>query len=48
MDDDNLINLYKKNLVLQEAIIQERVKLTGTKKNIDKFSQLLSEFLEKN
>ncbi|PQB07780.1 hypothetical protein BST83_11935 [Polaribacter filamentus] len=48
IDDDNLINLYKKNLVLQEAIIQERVKLTGTKKNIDKFSQLLSEFLEKN
>lgn len=48
IDDDNLINLYKKNLLLQEAIIQERVKLTGTKKNIDKFSQLLSEFLEKN
>jgi diacylglycerol O-acyltransferase len=48
IDDDNLINLYKKNLLLQEAIIQERIKLTGTKKNIDKFSQLLSEFLEKN
>ncbi|MFT7442487.1 MAG: diacylglycerol O-acyltransferase [Maribacter sp.] len=48
IDDDNLINLYKKNLLLQEAIIQERVKLTGTKKNIDKFSQLLSEFLEKD
>ena len=48
IDDDNLINLYKKNLVLQEAIIQERIKFTGTKKNIDKFSQLLSAFLEKN
>ena len=48
IDDDNLINLYKKNLLLQEAIIQERVKFTGTKKNIDKFSQLLSDFLEKN
>jgi diacylglycerol O-acyltransferase len=48
IDDNNLINLYKKNLLLQEAIIQERVKLTGTKKNIDKFSQLLSEFLEKD
>ena len=48
IDDDNLINLYKKNLVLQEAIIQERIKFTGTKKNIDKFSQLFSAFLEKN
>ncbi|PQJ81137.1 WS/DGAT/MGAT family O-acyltransferase [Polaribacter glomeratus] len=48
IDDDNLMNLYKKNLLLQETIIQERVKLTGTKKNVDKFSQLLSEFLEKN
>jgi diacylglycerol O-acyltransferase len=48
IDDDNLINLYKKNLLLQEAIIQERMKFTGTKKNIDKFSQLLSAFLEKN
>jgi WS/DGAT/MGAT family acyltransferase len=48
IDDDNLINLYKKNLLLQETIIQERIKFTGTKKNVDKFSQLLSEFLEKN
>jgi WS/DGAT/MGAT family acyltransferase len=48
IDDDNLINLYKKNLLLQETIIQERIKFTGTKKNVDKFSQLLSKFLEKN
>jgi WS/DGAT/MGAT family acyltransferase len=48
IDDDNLINLYKKNLLLKEAIIQERLKFTGTKKNIDKLSEVLSEFLEKN
>ncbi|SDS25173.1 acyltransferase, WS/DGAT/MGAT [Polaribacter sp. KT25b] len=48
IDDNYLINLHKKNLLLEEAIIQERLFFTGTKKNIDKFSQILSEFLEKN
>jgi diacylglycerol O-acyltransferase len=48
IDDNNLINLHKKNLLLGEAIIQERLLFSGTKKNIDKFSQILSEFLEKN
>lgn len=47
IDDNNLINLHKKNLLIEEAIIQERLIFTGTKKNIDTFSQILSEFLEK-
>ena len=42
------MNLYKKNLFVAEALIQERLKFTGTKKNIDKFSQILTIFLEQN
>ena len=48
IDDDNLINLYKNKLFLAEVIIQERIKLTGTKKNTEKFLKLLSAFLENN
>jgi diacylglycerol O-acyltransferase len=47
IDDANLSNLYKKNLLIEELLIQERIKLTGTKKNTNKLLQLLSKFLEK-
>jgi diacylglycerol O-acyltransferase len=47
IDDVNLLNLYKKNLLIEELLIQERIKLTGTKKNTNKLLQLLSKFLEK-
>ena len=47
IDDVNLLNLYKKNLLIEELLIQERIKLTGTKKNRNKLLQLLSKFLEK-
>tara|TARA_B100000809_G_scaffold97360_1_gene95897 strand:- start:22777 stop:24609 length:1833 start_codon:yes stop_codon:yes gene_type:complete len=47
IDDTNLSNLYKKNLLIEELLIQERIKLTGTKKNTNKLLQLLSKFLEK-
>lgn len=45
IDDENLINLYKKKLLLEEATIQGRIKLSGTKKNTDKLEQLLTHFL---
>ncbi|WP_439131882.1 WS/DGAT/MGAT family O-acyltransferase [Polaribacter sp.] len=45
IDDENLINLYKKKLLLKEVMIQSRLKLTGTKKNTDKFYKLLATFL---
>ena len=44
--DVNLFNIYKKNLLLAEIVIQERIKLSGTKKSIEKLMQLLSKFLE--
>jgi WS/DGAT/MGAT family acyltransferase len=44
--DDNLSNLYKKKLLLDEVIIQGRIKVTGTKKNTDKFIKLVIKFLE--
>lgn len=46
IDDENLINLHKNKLLLKEAIIQDRIKLTGTKKNCDKFLKLLAKVLE--
>ena len=46
IDDKNLSNLYKKKLLLDEVTIQGRIKITGTKKNSDKFLKLLSNFLE--
>jgi WS/DGAT/MGAT family acyltransferase len=45
IEDENLINLYKKKLLLDEVIIQSRIKLTGTKKNSDKILKLLASFL---
>lgn len=48
MDDINLFKLFKKNLLLNEIIIQERIKLSGTKKNTEKLTQILSNFLENN
>ena len=48
IDDENLINLHKKQLLLDEVMIQGRIKLTGTKRNSDKFFKLLSQVLEKN
>ena len=47
IDDDNLITLHKKKLLLDEVIIQGRLKLTGTKKNTDKFLKLIVNFLER-
>ena len=44
----NLINLYKKRLLLDEVMIQGRIKFTGTKKNTDKTLKLLSTFLAHN
>jgi len=44
--DDNLSNLYKKKLLLDEVMIQGRIKITGTKKNTDKFIKLVIKFLE--
>lgn len=46
IDDENLSNLYKNKLLLDEVTIQGRIKITGTKKNSDKFLKLLSNFLE--
>ena len=46
IEDTTLFNLYKKKLLLEEVLIQERIKLTGTKKNTEKLTQLLSKFLE--
>ena len=46
IDDANLFNIYRKNLLLAEIVIQERVKLSGAKKNTEKLMQLLSKFLE--
>ncbi|MFY9243695.1 MAG: wax ester/triacylglycerol synthase family O-acyltransferase [Polaribacter sp.] len=48
IDDENLINLHRKKLLLDEVIIQDRIKLTATKKNSDKFLKLLSKLLEDN
>ncbi|MBT7816189.1 MAG: wax ester/triacylglycerol synthase family O-acyltransferase [Polaribacter sp.] len=46
IEDTTLFNLYKKKLLLEEVLIQERIKLSGTKKNTEKLTQLLSKFLE--
>jgi hypothetical protein len=48
IDDENLINLHKKQLLLDEVMIQGRIKFIGTKKNSDKFFKLLLEVLENN
>ncbi len=46
IDDVTLFNLYKKNLLIEEILIQERIKLIGTKKNTNKLLELLTKFLE--
>jgi diacylglycerol O-acyltransferase len=46
IDDVTVFNLYQKKLLLDEIIIQERIKLTGTKRNSDKLLKLISKFLE--
>ncbi len=48
IDDENLISLYKKKLLLDEIIIQGRIKLIGKKNNSNKFLKLIVKFLEKN
>ena len=45
IDDNNLYNLYKGNLLLQELIIQGRIKTTGNKRDSEKLLKLLSKFL---
>ena len=46
IDDAILYALYKKKLLLDEVIIQGRLKLTWTKNNQDKFLKLMSKFLD--
>lgn len=48
IDDENLSNLYKKKLLLNEVVIQGRIKLTGSKKNTNNFLKLLANFLDNN
>ncbi len=48
IDDINLLNLFKKKLFLDEIIIQERIKITGAKRNTDKLLKLISNFLDNN
>lgn len=45
MDDAIFYAVFKKKLLLEEVIIQGRLKLTGTKKSETKFLQLMSKFL---
>ena len=47
IDDENLLALYKGKLLLEELMIQERIKLNGTQKNKTNFLQFLSEFLSR-
>ena len=48
IDDEVLYNLYKKKLLLEEIIIQGRLKLKGSKKHTDKFLKLLANFFDNN
>ena len=45
IEDGNLYALYKKKLVFDELKIQQRIKLTGTVTNKNKFSKLIKAFL---
>lgn len=45
IDDHHLVKLFKKKLFLEEMIIQDRIKLSGSKRNTDKFLKLISQFL---
>lgn len=46
INDGILYNVYKKKLLIDEILIQGRIKLIGTKKNSDKFLKLMAKFLE--
>ena len=48
VEDSILLNLYKGKLVLEEILIQERVKFIGSKRNIEKFKKALVTFLNNN
>ena len=48
IDDEILFQLYKKNLLLDEVMIQDRLKLKGTKKNTDKLFKLFINFFSNN
>ncbi len=47
INDANLLALHKGNLLLEELMIQGRLKLNGTDKNKAKFLEFLSEFLSR-
>ncbi len=45
IDDESLYKVFKQKLLLDEVIIQERIKFSGSKKNTDSFIKLISNFL---
>ena len=47
INDDVLLKLHQNKLLLEEATLQGRIKLTGTKKNKEKFMKLMKDFLNK-
>jgi len=47
IEDTNLYALYKGNLLFEELKIQQRIKMTGTATNKNKFSNLLKAFLNR-
>ncbi len=47
IEDGNLYSLYKKKLVFDELKIQQRIKLTGTVANKNKFTKLIKAFLSR-
>ncbi|QNM85821.1 wax ester/triacylglycerol synthase family O-acyltransferase [Polaribacter pectinis] len=47
IDDTILYDVFKGKLLLEELLIQERIKFTGTKKDTDLILKLMSTFLEK-
>jgi len=48
IEDLVLSNLYRKKLLLKEVLIQERIKISGTTKNKEKFSEILTAFFNQN
>jgi WS/DGAT/MGAT family acyltransferase len=45
IDDENLYNLYKGKIRLDELIVQGRIKLEGTEKNKEKLMSFITKFL---
>ena len=45
IEDESLLKLYKGSILFDELIIQERIKIKGTKKETSKLMELISEFL---